>query len=78
MIILSSAKENYHKVKNIARPEELKQAEAKLQQSMATADLIKKNINDSYIVSPLNGIVVKKYFEVGETVVPMSSLVKDI
>ena len=74
--ILSSAKENYHKVKNIARPEELKQAEAKLQQSMATADLIKKNINDSYIVSPLNGIVVKKYFEVGETVVPMSSLLK--
>jgi HlyD family secretion protein len=73
---LTSAKENYHKVKNFARPEELKQAEAKLQQSVATADLIKKNINDSYIVSPLNGIVVKKYFEVGETVVPMSSLLK--
>lgn len=73
---LSSAKENYHKVRNIARPEELKQAEAKLQQSVATADLIKKNIHDSYIVSPLNGIVVKKYFEIGETVTPMSSLVK--
>jgi HlyD family secretion protein len=73
---LSSAKENYNKIKNIARPEELKQAEAKLKQSNAIADLIKKNINDSYIVSPLNGIIVKKYFEVGETVTPMSSLVK--
>ena len=73
---LSSAKENYKKIRNIARPEELKQAEAKLQQSVATADLIKKNINDSYIVSPLNGVVVKKYFEIGETVSPMSSLVK--
>jgi|CZKP01.1.fsa_nt_gi HlyD family secretion protein len=73
---LSSAKENYHKVRNFARPEEIKQAEAKLQQSVATADLIKKNIHDSYIVSPLNGIVVKKYFEIGETVAPMSSLVK--
>jgi HlyD family secretion protein len=73
---LSSAKENYHKVRNIARPEELKQAEAKLQQSIAYTNLIKKNINDSYIVSPFNGIVVKKYFEIGETVAPMSSLLK--
>ena len=73
---LSSAKENYKKIKNFARPEELKQAEAKLKQSVAIADLIKKNINDSYIVSPLNGVIVKKYFEVGETVTPMSSLVK--
>jgi HlyD family secretion protein len=73
---LSSAKENFSKIKNYARPEEIKQAEAKLNQSRASADLIKKNINDSYIVSPLNGIVVKKYFEVGETVSPMSSLVK--
>jgi HlyD family secretion protein len=73
---LSSAKENYKKIRNFARPEELKQAEAKLNQSIANTDLIKKNINDSYIVSPLNGIIVKKYFEVGETVTPMSSLVK--
>ena len=73
---LSSAKENYSKVKNIARPEELKQAEAKLNQSLAAAELIKKSIHDSYIVSPLKGIVVKKYFEIGETVSPMSSLVK--
>jgi HlyD family secretion protein len=73
---LSSAKENYSKVKNFARPEELKQAEAKFHQSVANADLIKKNINDSYIISPINGIVVKKYFEVGETVAPMSNLVK--
>jgi HlyD family secretion protein len=73
---LSSAKENYTKIKNYSRPEEIKQAEAKFNQSRASADLIKKNINDSYIVSPLNGIVVKKYFEVGETVSPMTSLVK--
>jgi HlyD family secretion protein len=73
---LSSAKENYSKMKNYSRPEDIKQAEAKLNQSLASADLIKKNINDSYVVSPLNGIIVKKYFEVGEMVSPMSSLVK--
>lgn len=73
---LSSAKENYAKLKKFARPEEIKQAEAKLDQSKAIADLIKKSIKDSYVVSPLNGILVEKYFEVGETVSPMSSLVK--
>jgi HlyD family secretion protein len=73
---LSSAKENYAKMKNFSRPEEIKQAEAKLNQSLASADLIKKNIDDSYVVSPLNGIIVKKYFEVGEMVSPLSSLVK--
>jgi HlyD family secretion protein len=73
---LSSAKENYTKMKNYARPEDIKQAEAKLNQSLTSADLIKKNINDSYIISPLNGVIVKKYFEIGETVSPISSLVK--
>jgi HlyD family secretion protein len=73
---LSSARENYTKMKNYARPEDIKQAEAKLNQSLATSDLIKKSINDSYIISPLNGVIVKKYFEVGESVSPMSSLVK--
>jgi HlyD family secretion protein len=73
---LSAANENYAKIKNFARPEEIKQAEAKFNQSLAGSDLIKKNINDSYIVSPLNGLVVKKYLEIGETVSPMSSLVK--
>src|ERR1035437_7738911 len=73
---LSSAKENYKKIRNFARPEELKQAEAKLNQSIANTDLIKKNINNSSILTTLNGIIIKKFFEVGETVTPMSSLVK--
>lgn len=73
---LFSANENYDKLKKFSRPEDIKQAEAKLNQSNASADLIKKNINDSYITSPINGIIVEKYFEQGETVSPMSNLVK--
>ncbi len=72
----SVSKENYEKVKKIFRPEEIEQAKANLKKAKASADLLKKNIRDSYVISPLNGFVVKKFVEVGETVSPMSSLVK--
>jgi len=72
----TSAKENYLKVKKIFRPEEIEQAKANLKKAQASVNLLKKNIRDSYIISPLNGFVVKKFVEVGETVSPMSSLVK--
>jgi HlyD family secretion protein len=72
----SSAKENYMKVKKIIRPEEIDQAKASLRKATASVNLLKKNIKDSYIISPIDGFVVKKFVEVGETVAPMSSLVK--
>ena len=72
----NSAKENLIKMKNLARPEEIKQAEAKYKQSLATEELIKKNIRDSYVISPIDGIIVKKYIEEGENVGVMSSLLK--
>jgi HlyD family secretion protein len=72
----NSAKENFHKIKNYARPEELKQAEGKVNQSIANENLLRKNIRDSYVISPTNGFIVKKFIEKGETVAPMSSLFK--
>lgn len=72
---LSSANENYKKIKNLARPEEIKQAQANLDRQIAAADLLKKNISDSYITAPINGIVVKKFIEAGESASPLSSLV---
>lgn len=73
---LNAVKENLSKLKNFARPEELKQAEANLNRSISSVDLLKKNISDSYVISPAKGIVVKRYVEKGETVSPMSSLFK--
>jgi HlyD family secretion protein len=73
---LKSAKENLAKLKNFARPEEIRQAEANLNKQIAAADLLKKNIRDSFVQSPLNGFIVDKYFERGETVTQMSSLFK--
>ncbi len=72
----NAAKENYKKIQNIARPEEITQAEANLKKQKATVDLLKKNINDSYVISPRKGYIVKKFIDEGETVTMLSSLFK--
>ncbi|AFH50618.1 Membrane-fusion protein [Ignavibacterium album JCM 16511] len=72
----NSAKENFIKIQNISRPEELKQVKANVDRLKANVDLIKKNLNDCYVVSPISGIVVKRFVEAGETVTNLSSLVK--
>lgn len=72
----NSAKENYLKIKNISRPEELKQVKANVERLKANVDLIRKNLNDCYVISPINGIVVKRFIEKGETVTNLSSLIK--
>ncbi len=73
---LTSAKENYAKVKKIFRAEEIEQAQATVAKAGAAVALLQKNIRDCYIISPIDGFVIKKFVEVGETVSPMSSLVK--
>ena len=70
---LNSAKENFQKVKNLSRPEELKQAEANLNRAKASVKLIQKNLNDCFVTSPSSGYITKKFIEVGETAGMMSS-----
>jgi HlyD family secretion protein len=72
----NAAQENFNKVKKLFRPEEIEQAKANLNKSIAGVDLLKKNIRDSYVISPINGFLVKTFVERGETVTPMSSLFK--
>jgi HlyD family secretion protein len=73
---LDAAIEQLNKLKNFARPEELAQAEANVENSKANIDLILKSINDSHITSPIHGYVVKSFINEGETVSPMSTLFK--
>ena len=73
---LKAAKENFQKVKNIARPEEVKQAEANVNRLKANVDLTKKSLNDCYVTSPSAGIIVKKFVEAGENAGMMTSLFK--
>jgi len=73
---LNAAKENFNKMKNIARPEEVIQARANYQKAEAAVESINKNIRDCYVTSPMNGFVIKKFVELGESVSMLSSLFK--
>jgi len=73
---LNSARENFTKIKNIARPEEITQAKANHQRAEAVVESINKNIRDCYVISPVNGFITKKFVELGETVSMLSSLFK--
>lgn len=71
---LNSAKENLQKVKNLSRPEEIKQSEANLNRTIANLNLYQKNLNDCFVTSPSSGFITKKFIEIGETAGMMSSL----
>ena len=70
----NTATENLKKAKNIIRPEEIESAQANLKRSQAGADIIRKNIEDCIITSPITGTVTKKFSESGEFVTPGASL----
>lgn len=65
---LNSAKENLKKMHSFARPEDLEAAKARLDQAKASADLLRKQINDAFIVAPVAGTVTNKPVEIGELV----------
>jgi HlyD family secretion protein len=72
----NSANENLNKIRNLARPEELKQAEANVNRFKASVDLIKKSLNDCYVTSPADGFIVKRFIETGENAGMMTALFK--
>lgn len=65
---LNSAEQHLKKMRQFARPEDLAAAKARLDQARANADLIRKQIADAFIVSPVSGTVTHKPVEVGELV----------
>ncbi|MFO7445530.1 MAG: efflux RND transporter periplasmic adaptor subunit [Ignavibacteriaceae bacterium] len=71
---LNSANENFGKLKDFARPQDIRQAEANFNRQAAAISLLEKQIRDSYVQSPINGTIVKTFFETGETVTMLSSL----
>ena len=72
----NTSKENLQKVKNIIRPEEIENARANVKRNIASADLLRQNIEDCKIYAPSDGIISKKFVEEGEIVSPSSSLLK--
>jgi HlyD family secretion protein len=72
----NSSRENLQKVRNITRPEEIENARANVKRNIASADLLRQNIEDCKIYAPADGVVSKKFVEEGEIVSPSTSLVK--
>jgi len=71
----SAAVEALNKVRKLARPEEIRAAEARLAQAQAAADLLSKTIADCTITAPSGGIVTHRAVEAGELVSPGSTVV---
>jgi HlyD family secretion protein len=63
---LASAEQGVSKLKNFARPEDLAAARARASQAKATADLLKKQLTDAVVVSPVAGTVTHIPVEQGE------------
>jgi HlyD family secretion protein len=72
----TAAAEALHKAQTLARPEEIKAAEAQLAQAKAGADLLRKTIADCTITAPVGGFVTHKAVEVGELVTQGSTIVQ--
>ncbi len=70
-----AAAEALSKVQRLARPEEIRAAEARLAQAEAARDLLAKSIADCTIVAPAGGIVTHRAVEAGELVTPGATVV---
>lgn len=70
-IVLSqylSAQQSLQKLKKLARPEEIRAAQARLDQAQAAVNLIGKTISDCHIVAPQSGLITQRPFELGELI----------
>ena len=63
-----SSEEMFNKMKRGNRSEDISAAKARSDQSKAQLEMVEKQLRDSYIVSPVNGTITHKVFELGEFV----------
>ena len=73
---LKTAEAQYQKIRNIARAEEVQQAEASLEMAEAQTELIKLQIEDSYIIASKDGQIADCFVATGELVTPKSAIYK--
>lgn len=64
------AEQMYRKLQRGSRPEEITMARARYEQARAAADAIRKKIGDTYVVSPVSGVVTQQSVEEGDVVMP--------
>jgi HlyD family secretion protein len=70
----NAAEQALKKLQNFARPEEVKAAQARLDQEVYAVRLLQKTIQDCTVHAPTDGIITEKLVEEGELVAPGSGL----
>ncbi len=70
----SSAQQALLKLQNLARPEDVKAALARVDQAVYSARLLQKSIQDGTVRSPVSGVVTEKLVEEGELAAPGTGL----
>jgi len=70
----AAAEQALRKLQNLARPEDLKAAGARVSQAEYTVRLLQKNVQDCTVTSPINGTVTEKLAEAGELAAPGTGL----
>ena len=66
----SAASETVARLKSGARPEEIAGARARVAAADAQIAILRKNISDAVLTSPVSGIVTAKLADAGETIAP--------
>ncbi len=70
------ARETYRKLEAGPLPEEIEKARAAYQQALAQVNLLGQKLTDSWVISPVNGVVTLRAVEEGETVQMGSAIVR--
>jgi HlyD family secretion protein len=70
----NAASQALRKLQNLARPEEVQAAQARVDQARAAVRLLEKSIADAQISSPRDGLVSQRLVEPGELVAPGTTL----
>ena len=70
----SAAEQALRKLQNLARPEDLRAAGARVSQAEYTVRLLQKNVQDCTVTSPIDGTVTEKLAEAGELAAPGTGL----
>jgi len=70
----AAAQQALKKLQNLARPEDLKAAGARVSQAEYAVRLLQKNVQDCTVTTPIDGIITEKLSEAGELAAPGTGL----
>lgn len=72
---LDAAEQILAQTRRGARPEEIRAAEAQVEQARVGVEMVQKRLNDATLTAPFDGVIAYRHTDVGETIGPGSPVV---